>query len=196
MRPFGVDERDGVGRIGDRGREVDHLEHPLERDERSQHVDPGVRQLRERLVDERDVRRERGQRARADRPRHREVPTDPVDDRGAERGDETEGHQQDPAVDRSGDADVAHAARPLREDVAFAVGATEELGEHGAGDVEALGGDVVHLRVLLHADPGELLDTRSEQPGRIDEERQREQREQREPPAERQHDREGHDQAR
>ena len=57
------DEVDRAGPVGDRGGEVDHLEHPLERHERGQHVDPGVRELRERLVDQRDVRRERGERA-------------------------------------------------------------------------------------------------------------------------------------
>ena len=54
-RPVGVDEVDGAGPLGDERREVEHLEDPLERHERGQHVDAGVRELGERLVDLADV---------------------------------------------------------------------------------------------------------------------------------------------
>ena len=79
------------------------------------------------------------------------------------------------------------------EAVAFAIGTAEELGEHGARDVEPFGGDVVHLRVLLHAHARERLDTRAEPAGRIDERGQREQRQQRHAPVELEHDHERHD---
>ena len=101
--------------------------------------------------------------------------------------------KQDAAVDRGGDADVADLPRPLRERVALAVGTPEELGEHRAGDVESLRGDVVHLRVLLHPDARELLDPRPEQASRVDERRERDEREQRDLPAEPEHDHERHD---
>ena len=50
-----VDEVERARAVLDRGREVEHLEHALERDERGEDVDPGVRELHERLVDLRDV---------------------------------------------------------------------------------------------------------------------------------------------
>ena len=59
-RPARVDEVDGAGALGDERREVEHLEDPLERHERGHHVDAGVRELRERLVDLADVDDERG----------------------------------------------------------------------------------------------------------------------------------------
>ena len=55
-----VDEVDRAGPVGDRGGEVEHLEHALERHERGEHVDARVRELRERLVDLPDVEHERG----------------------------------------------------------------------------------------------------------------------------------------
>ena len=169
MRPFGLDEVDRAGPVGDRGREVEHLEHPLERHERGEHVDARVRELRERLVDLPDVQHERGDGAGRDRAGDREVAADEVDDRGADRGDEAERDEQDAAVDRGVTPMSRTPAGARRERVALAVGPAEELGEHRAGDVEALGGDVVHLRVLLHALARELLDARAEPARGIDE---------------------------
>ena len=92
---LGVDEVDGAGPVGDRRGEVEHLEHALERDERGEDVDARVRELRERLVDLADVDHERDDRAGRDRARDREVAADEVDDRGADRGDEPERDEQD-----------------------------------------------------------------------------------------------------
>ena len=188
---------DEVGRfrpVGDRGGEVDYFEHPLERHERGQDVDPGVGELREWLVDQRDVRGERGEGARGDGARDREVAPDVIDDCGADRGDEPQRNEEYAAVDRGCDADVAHAARAGGERAPLPVGVTEQLGEHRAGHVEPFGGDVVHLRVLLHADPSEFLDARPEQASRIDERGKREKCEERDLPAEPEHDRERHHQ--
>ena len=60
-----VDEVDRAGPVGDRGREVEHLEHPLERHERGEDVDARVRELRERLVHLPDVDHERDDGARS-----------------------------------------------------------------------------------------------------------------------------------
>ena len=64
--------------------------------ERGQHVDAGVRELRERLVDLAHVHRERGDGADADGAGDREVAADEVDDRGADGGDEAERGEQHP----------------------------------------------------------------------------------------------------
>ena len=106
-----------------------------------------------------------------DRARDREVAADEVDDRGADRGDEPERDEQDPAVDRGAHADVAHAGRAAREAVALVVVPAEELGEHRAGDVEALDREVVHLRVELHALARELLHARADAARGHDEQR-------------------------
>ena len=116
-----VDEVDRAGLVGDRRREVEHLEHPLERHERGEDVDARVRELRERLVHLADVDHERDDGAGRDRARDREVAADEVDDRGADRGDEPERDEQDPPVDRGAHADVAHAGRAAREAVALGV---------------------------------------------------------------------------
>ena len=60
-----VDEVDRAGLVGDRRREVEHLEHPLERHERGEDVDARVRELRERLVHLPDVDHERDDGARS-----------------------------------------------------------------------------------------------------------------------------------
>ena len=76
--------------FGDQRREVDDFEDPLERHQRGQHVDPGVRQLRERLVDLAHVHHERRDRADADRAVDHQVAADEVHDGGADRGNEGE----------------------------------------------------------------------------------------------------------
>ena len=189
-RPCGLDEVDGAGLVGDRGGEVEHLEHPLERHERGEDVDARVRELRERLVHLPDVHHERDHGAGGDRAGDREVAADEVDDRGADRGDESERDEQDPAVDRGAHADVANAGGAAREAIAFGVAPAEELGEHRAGDVEALDGEVVHLRVELHALARELLHARADAARGKDERREHDQRQEREPPVELEHDRE------
>ena len=184
--PSAVDEVDGAGALVDERREVEHLEDALERHERGHHVDAGVRELRERLV---DLRRRRCTNAatRADRDRvlDHEAPAEVVHDGGADRGDEAERHEQDPGVHRGGDADVAHAAAAPGEEVALAVVAAEQLHDERAGDVEPLGDGVVHRRVELHPLTRRDLELPPDPAGRDDERGEHEQREDREPPVER-----------
>ena len=101
MRPVRVDQVDGAGPLGEQRGEVEHLEDPLEADERGQHVDPGVRELGERLVDLADVDHERGDGADLDRAVDREPPADVVHDRGADGGDEAERDEEHAGVHRA-----------------------------------------------------------------------------------------------
>ena len=123
------------------------------------------------MVDLADVEHEGGDRAGRERARHREVAADQVDDRGPDRGDEAERDEQHAAVHRGADADVAHAARPARELVLVDAGPAEQLRDERAGDVEALGREVVHLRVQLHAFTRDRLQLRPEPARRKDEQR-------------------------
>ena len=67
--PTGSTRSTAPGRSVSSAREVQHLEDPLEAHQRGQHVDPGVRELRQRLVDLAGVDDERGERADRDRVR-------------------------------------------------------------------------------------------------------------------------------
>ena len=174
-----LEEVDRAGTVRDQRREVEHLEDPLERDQRGQHVDARVGQLRERLVDLADVHRERGDGADADGAGDRQVAADEVDDRGADGGDETEGGEQHPRVHRGLHADVAHAPGAVGEGLGLAAMLAEQLDDERAADVEALGDRVVHRRVELHALAGQPLQLRTHPLGRDDEERQDDERQDR-----------------
>ena len=65
--------------------------------------------------------------------------------------------EQHPSVHRRTNADVAHAASAAVELGAIPARTAEQLGDQRAGDVETLGGQVVHLGVQLHAFAGDRL---------------------------------------
>ena len=163
IRPAGSTRSTAPGRSVIERREVEHLEHPLERHERGQHVDPRVRELRERLVDlarrrprtrracrRRWCRRSRGCRRRSRRSRCRSAATSPSAD------------EQD-AASTSRSCTPMSRTRPARsENVSDSRSVlAEELDDQRAGDVEPLGDDVVHRRVQLHALARETLQLRA-----------------------------------
>ena len=189
-RAAGVDEIARTRAVGDRRGEVEHLEHALERHERGKDVDARVRELREWVVDLAHVDRERDDRAGRERAGDREVTADEVYDRGADRGHQAEGDEQDASEDRGAHSDVAHAGRAPCEGVALTFGPAEQLRDQRARDVEALDGEVVHLGVELHPLAGEVLHARPHAPGRPDEQGQDRERQQGEAPLEAEHDRE------
>jgi hypothetical protein len=71
-------------------------------------------------------------------------------------------------------------------------GPAEQLGDEGARDVEALGREVVHLRVQLHPFPRDRLEPRSEAARGKEEHGQDQQCQQRQLPLQREHDDERH----
>ena len=189
------DQVEGAGPVVDQRGEVEHLEHALERHQRGQHVDASVRELREWLVDLGDVHREGGHRPDRQRSGDHQVAADVVDDRGTDRGDEAERDEQHARVHGARHADVSDALGPIRELLELAVLLAEELHDQRAGDVEALGGRVVHRRVQLHALAGDAHELPTDAPGRDDERRQDDQGQDRQPPLEPEHDGERHGEA-
>ncbi len=73
---------DRIRPVGDGRRQVEHLEHPLEGDQRGHHVDVDVRQLRQRPIEAGQVRRQRDDRADLKYTLGREPAADSVDDGG------------------------------------------------------------------------------------------------------------------
>ena len=115
MRPAGRDEVDGAGPVGDGHRGVEHLEDPLEADERGHQVDPGVGEAGQRLVDAGDVGGQGDERAERDGAVDHQLAADAVDGGGADGADEAEGDEEHPAVHGRADADVAHLRGPAGE---------------------------------------------------------------------------------
>ena len=80
----------GVRLLGDHRLQVEHLEHPLEADQRGHHVDLHVGQRGQRSVQPGQVGGERHEGADAERARRRERAADAVDEGGGQRRDEGE----------------------------------------------------------------------------------------------------------
>ena len=100
----------GVGLLVDHRRQVEHLEDPLEADQGGHDVDLHVGQRGERAVQPAEQGGQRHQRAEGDGVVDGEHATDAVDQRGGQRGDQGEAGEEDPAVHRLLDADVADLA--------------------------------------------------------------------------------------
>ena len=189
-----LDQVDGAGAVGDERREVEHLEHALEGHERGEHVDPRVRELRERLVDLAHVHGEGGDGAHADGAGDREVAADEVDDRGADGGDEPERDEQHPRVHRGLHADVAHAAGAVGERVRLAGGACRRASRRSAPPTLKRSAMVLFIDALsCMLSRVSALQLGAHPLRRDDEQRQDHERQQREPPLEREHERERHD---
>ena len=191
-RPAG--QRDGGVGVDDRRFEVEHLEHPLEADQRRHDVDLDVGDRGQRPVQPVEVGGQGDERADAERAGDRHGPTDPVDERNGQRGQQPERGHHDARVHRRRDADVAHPSGAGRETLGLGLRSAEELHEQRTGHVEALGHHLAHLAVeavLLSRDVGQPL---ARPPGREHEQRQEDQRQQRDRPgqdehrAERRHD--------
>ena len=113
--------------------------------------------------------------------------TDAVDRGRAERGDEPERHEEDPAEHRRADARVAHRGGAPAEHRVLTVEVAEQLDEHRARHVEALGHLRVHRRVVLHLLTRDVLQPASDSAGRDDEHREHGERHQGQPPLEGEH---------
>jgi hypothetical protein len=127
--PLGPLEVDGGRLVDDGHRCVEDLEDPLEADQRAHEVDPGVGQARQRLVDAPGVGRHRHERPDLDAPGDDHLAADAVDHRGAEGGDDAQGHEEDPPVHGRPDAHVPHLRRPGGEVAVLVLGPAEELHE-------------------------------------------------------------------
>ena len=116
-------------------------------DQRRHDVDPHIGQRRERPVEPAEIRGQRDERAHLQRALGRQPATDPVRDRRGQRRHQAQGNEENAGIHGGLDADVTHPPGPTPELVGLLGGATEQLHQQRAGDVETLGHRGVHLRV-------------------------------------------------
>ena len=180
-------QRRRVGGVDDRRLEVEHLEHPLEADERRHHVDLHVGQRGQRPVQPVEVGGQGDERADAERAGDRHHAAEPVDERGGERGEQAERRHHDAGVHRRGDADVADPAGAVGERAGLRLRAAEQLDEQGARDVEALGHHLAHLAVEAVPLAGDVGEAAPDPAGGEHEQRQQGEREQRDLPRQDEH---------
>ena len=192
--PGAAGDGDRVRRLVDHRRQVEHLEDALEGDERGHHVDVDVGERGERTVETVEVGGERDHGADVEGAVHRQHPAPAVHQRGGEGRDEEQRGHEHPRVHRLGDADVAHPGGLLLEAVALLVLAAEQLHQQGAGDVEPLSHRRAHAGVDLHPLARQRDQTLAQLAVDDQDQGHDHQRQCRDPPAEAQHDPEGHDQ--
>ena len=183
------------GPLADRLGRIEDLEDALEVDHRGHQVDASVGQRRERHVHPCHQRRQGHEGAGGDGPSDDEVTSDAVDRHGTDGGDEAEGDEEDPPVQRLADAGVADAAGVTLERRELVAVVAEELDEDGTGDVEALRHLCAHRRVVLHLLAGDVLQVAADSTGRHDEQREDAERQQRETPLQHEHRRQGRDES-
>jgi hypothetical protein len=123
-----------------------------------------------------------------------QVGADAVDRRRAERADQPEGDEEDPAVHRRLDPDVADSRGAAGEQRSLVVRPAEQLHQLRTGNVEPLGHLRVHLRVGVHLLTCQFLKSPADSLGRDDEQRQHDQCQQGEAPLQEHHRRERRDQ--
>ena len=182
-----VDQVDGPGPVDERVLEVEHLEDPVERDERRHDVDPGVGERRQRVVEPHHQRGHGRHGAQGDGAGDDHLAAEPVDEHRADRPDEGQGDHERAAVHGALDADVAHPPGAVAEGLRLAVALTEQLHQQGARHVEALGHLGVHGRVEVEALPGDRREAAPDPLGGDHEDRQQDQRQDRDPPLEQDH---------
>jgi hypothetical protein len=126
-------ERHGAGRSVDHRGQVEHLEDPVEGDQRGHDVDVDVGELRQRPVEPGEVGGHGDQGAHLERAVQREQAAPAVDEGGGQRGGEGERDEEDPGVHRLDDRDVPHPAWPGGEELSSSAGPPEELDQEGPG---------------------------------------------------------------
>ena len=178
----GAAQRGCAGAVGDGIGGVQHLEHPLERDECRHDVDAGVGQAGEGLIDAHYQQAHGGQRADRHRTGDDEVPPDPVDRGGAHGAQQGEGDHEHPRVHGRAHAQVAHLPRLVAERLPLGVVAPEQLHKQRSSHAKPLGHERVHVGVVFHLPPGQILQAPPHAFGGQDEHRQECQGQQGEPP--------------
>ncbi len=100
---------------------------------------------------------QRDQRAELEGAVDDQAAADPVDRGGGQRGQQGQRDEQRAAVHGGDHADVADPRGPAGEHLGLLARAAEQLDQHRAGHVEALGHGGAHLGVQLHRLPGQPL---------------------------------------
>ena len=102
------DEFEGSRTLGDRHRGIEHFEHSLEADERGEHLESGIRESGERLVDALDECCHRHECADGDATVDDHECTDAIDRHRTQRTNETERNEEHSSIHRRLDPDVTH----------------------------------------------------------------------------------------
>ena len=116
-----------------------------------------------------------------------EVAADAVHERGGERGDQHQRGAEHPGDERDADAEVADHAGLGGELRVLLVAAAEQLEQHRAADVEPLGHRVAEVGVALHLVAGQAGELAADPAGGDQQEREHQQAQQRDLPAQREH---------
>ena len=169
----------GVGLLGDQRRQVEHLEDPLEADQGGHHVDPGAGQRGERRVEAGEEQGERDDGAGLEPAVQREVAAQAVDEGERQRRHQGQRGEEDPLAHRRPHTDLRHSLGPRRELRLLVRRAPEQLHQRRAGRGEPLGHLRGHRRVVGGRLPLEVGQAGAHAPGRDDEHRQQDQRQQR-----------------
>ncbi len=183
----GAGQVDGVVLLLHQRRQVEHLEDPLEGDQRGHHVDAHVREALQRPEQAQQQRRQREQGADRQGPGDGELTAHAVDQGRRERGHREHGGAEDPGGQGDADTEVAHPAGLGREGLVLLVASAEQLQQQGATDVEALGHHVAEVGVAVHLLPGQAGQPRADPLRGHHEQGEQRQAQQRHPPAQRQH---------
>ncbi len=162
--------------------QVEHLEDPVEADQRGHHLDLHVGQRPDRPVDAGEQLGERDQRAELERAVDHQAAADAVDDGGEQPGEQGDRDHEHGPVHVPGDADLADLERLGGEQLRLLARAAVELGEHRARHVEPLGHRGAHLGVELHGLPRQALQAAAEPAGGEDEQRDQQQADQADQP--------------
>ena len=180
-------ERHRVGPVLDQRLEVEYLEHAVKADQRRHQIDLNIGQCGDGPVKPIEQEREGNQRADLKRAVHDQAAAYPVNHRRRQRREQRQRDEQRTAVHRLDDADIPDLGRPAGEEVGLLARPAEELRQHRAGDVEALGHRRAHSGVELHRLPRQPLQLAPDQPGGNDEQRYQGQRDDRDQPGEVEH---------
>ncbi len=162
----------GVGLVGDHRGQVEHLEDPVEGDQRGHHVDLHVGQRGERAVEAGEVGGQRHHRADLEGAVHHLDAAPAVDHGGGQRGGQGQGGDEEAGVHGLGDPDVPDPAGLGLEGLPLLAGPAEQLDQQGPRHVEPLVHGVVHLGVEAVRLAGDWLQPAAHPLGRKHEDRQ------------------------
>ena len=184
-----------VGPFLDLHRHIQHLEHPLEADHRLGEIHRRVGQRRQRPVEHPQVGGEGddGADGEAGAVQHEQA-ADPEDERRAHRADQAQRQHEPAHQERLADARVTHPARPVAEAARLVARPVEQLDQQRAADVERLVHQRVHLAVERKLIAHDATQPPAQDARRDDEQRQHRHGEERQPPLQRDHDRQRADQ--
>lgn len=184
-RPVG--HRPRVGSLRDEGLEAEDLEDPLEADEGTHHLDTRTGQRGQRCVQADEEQGERDHGAGVEAAAQGVGAAEPVDERQGQGGHEGQGGDERGLCHGRTYPDVPHPPGPRRELGGLVVRPPEQLDQGGARRREPLGHPVAHRGVEVGRLPLEPRHAGAHPARGHHEHRQQHEREDRDPPGDREH---------